>query len=658
MSGPYDYAGDLLGSKAPAAPTAPPPTDYAAELLGGGKESFSKNLASRKAELTGSAEFGALTKAAMVDDPKTKMRIYAENLFPGESDALERFGVVGGDIVYLGKDEKVYKAEPSGPIGGAKGFAANMVGNALPIAGGTAGAIVAAPGGPLASAGMAALGAAGGKAAQQIVANLALDEPQSFDSNRLGQVKEAAFAGGGSLVGSLLQKFLIRGTARDLSKFDPKKTADLDAKASAQGVTLNAAQRTDLPSLKNRAEALARIPASADDMNASLEATRKQAADAAERFLGRISPVDGLDEAGAQARSASKKVIAELTRERSDQARPLYQKAFSEFTEFPEAAIDRLARLRTSPSFKDAERVAGRLYADDLATMGEKEMPRASAMRDLHYTKLALDKLIGDSATGGYNRTSRGALIGLKKELLDIMDTSSPAYKQARETFAHLSPNIESVKDGVISRIADLSDEQALNASRMMFTPQMSPTAIQRARGLFVRSGMENDWNALLRGYLQDTFEVAGREVKSGPGAGQAVTWRYAMLGNQKQRANLRAAMTDPQWNGFQDMMDVFEAVGRVRGTGNSITMPMQEASSELRKEAGSGVVSAALQPRQALIDWLQEARLGKHAAKQVEILNDPRALARLKELRKLSPNDQRFIQGFSTLFGVSGSPE
>lgn len=663
MSGGYDYAGELLRSPAskttvtPAsaqpAPTAAP-HDYASEVLSPGGDTFARNVSRIPSDLGGGASFGSLVKAGMVDDPKTKMRLMAESIFPGEPDAVERFGEVNGEIVYVGKDEKLHKAETSG----VKSFAANILGNAPSIAGGTAGAVIGAGAGPAASIGLGALGAAGGKGLQEIIANVGLGEPQTVGGNIGGMAKEAAFAGVGGAGGALFQKFMQRNMARDISKFDPAAVADLDAKAATQGVTLNAAQRTNVPSLKGRAEALARIPASADDMNASLEATRQQASDAADRFVASISPVSGLDEAGAKARDASKAVIAALTNERSAQARPLYKQAFTDFKEFSEPQLDRLAQLRESPTFRDAERVATRLLQDDMATMGAQEMPQAGALRDLHYTKLALDKLIGDSATGGYQKTSRNAIINVKNELLKVMDDASPAYKEARSVFAHLSPNIESVKDGVISRVADLSDEQALKASKMMFNPQMSPTTIGRARVLFHRSGMQDDWNAMLRGYLQDTLETAGTEFKSGPGAGRAVTWRYTLLGNAKQRDNLKAAMSHDQWNGFQDMMEVFEAVGRVKGTGNSITMPMQEAAGEVRKEAGSGLAKKVLAPRQTVIDWLEDARLGKYAAKQVEVLNDPNALKRLKELRRLSPNDQRFIQGFSTLFGVSASPE
>lgn len=129
-------------------------------------------------------------------------------------------------------------------------------------------------------------------------------------------------------------------------------------------------------------------------------------------------------------------------------------------------------------------------------------------------------------------------------------------------------------------------------------------------------------------------------------------------MGNPKQAANLRAAMTEKQWSGFTDMMDVFEAVGRTTGRGNSITMAMQEASKDLQRESGRNLIQKVLEPRTALLDWISEARLGKHAEKQVQILNSEDGIKRLKELKKLSPTDQKFISGMSALFGISAKPE
>lgn len=656
-----DYAASLLGG---GGKPQEQPKDYASDLLGGRKQdTFSANLKQVKDAQEGSADFGTLTKASMVDDPKTKLRIFAKDRFPNlpENEAISRYGIVDGEVLYVDEDGKV-KSETSHKL---KKFAAETVADTPALVGGVAGSVMGAPAGPAGIIALGALGAAGGKGFSKAAANLMFDEPQSVSGNVKDMATEALFEAGGNLVGLTFAKLLTKGAARDIAKLDPRTVEEITKKANRIGVDLNVPQRTNLPSSKAKFDVLASMPTSRDIIAESAQRQAKQAERAAEKFIGRVSKVADVDEAGSIAREGAKKVIAKLTQERANAARPLYQKAFTEFQEFSEDQLARLAQLRQSPSFRDAERVATRLLQDDLATMGAKEMPQAGALRDLHYTKLALDKLIGDSAKGSYSKTSRGALIGLKNELLNVMDTASPTYKQARDTFSHMTPNIVSVQDGIISKVAGLKDEQALEAARMVFSDGRSPAAVERMRKLFVMSGLEDDWNALLASHLRETFSKAGQEFATSGGAvNQAPKWRAALVGNPRQYRLMEKAMSPKQFKAFNDMMDVFDAMGRTASAGaGSQTMTRQEGARLLRDEAGAGVIGQASKllslhtAGSRLGEWLQEVRLGNHAEKLAELMTSPDGIKRLKELKRLSPNDQRFIAGASALFGISLRP-
>jgi hypothetical protein len=649
-----DYASDLLGGEKPK---AAPMTDYASDLMGPTKQpSFGESLAKKREEREGSADFGTLTKASMVEDPQTKLRIFSKARFPklDEKEALSRYGVVDGDVLYVDDDGKIR----SETANGIKNFAAGTVANLPAIAGGIAGSVAGAPGGPPGVIGLGALGAAGGKGYGKVVANLAFDEPQTVSGNLKDMGTEAIFEAGGNLVGVAFAKALTRGAARDIGRFDAAKIAAITAKAQAQGIDLNVAQSTDLPSLKAKYDVLASMPTSRDILAEDAVKQSKQAYDATERFLAKISPVDGLDEAGAQARQGAKKVIAELTKERAAAASPLYKKAFEEFQGIPPEFKQAVDELSSRPSMQQASRLAARIAKDEGRIL---ENPQNSLI-GMHYTKLALDKMIGDDAKGGFSKTSRGALIGLKKELVEMMDHFSPTYKQARETFTHFTPNIQSVEDGIISRVAGLGDEQAFKAAQMMFGGNTSPVAVDRAKRLFDKAGLKGDWDAMLRAHLQDTFEMAGREFKTTGGAiQQASNWRIAMAGNPRQYRVLEKAMDPVQWRAFNDLSDVFEAMGRTAGAGaGSQTMTRQEGGRLLRNDAGSGIVGQAanlLSPQNfgtRASAWLSEVRLGNHAEKLAEIMTSPDGIKKLRDLRKLSPNDQRFIAGASSLFGIS----
>jgi hypothetical protein len=639
-----DYAGQLLGSDKPKEPTR----NYAQDLLEP-QRTFSQHLEKRKGEVERAGSFGALSMSAMVDNPQTKIRILAKDLFPGEKNAEERFGVVDGELMYVGKDDKLYKATP----GGFKEFGANMVGNALPIAGATIGGVLTAPAGGVTAVAGAGLGATIGKSAQEVVANLALGEEQTPGGNAAGIAKEAAFASGGALVGKMLQGWMQRNVSKDISKFDPAKIADLDRKAAAIGVdSLNVAQRTDLPSLKGRVEALSRLPQTSDDMNTALEKTRQQAGQAAENYVAGVSPsTSSVRAAGEAGRKGATNILDRISEDRAIASKPWYEKALGTRVN---AADESLIQIADTPAFKQAFERAKRIAANE----GVQIDDAANNMRTLHYVKLGLDDLIEKGGLKeGVGTTEKRAIIGVKNKLLDFMDRSSPDYARARSIYGHFMPTLKANREGLVGQLADMADTDLQTATRQVFNSNNSPDEIRRLRSMFYRYDQGEQWKSITKGYLQDTLEQASKEFKSGAGAGKAVTWRYMLMGDPKQKNNLRAAMTDDQWQSFGEMMDVFEAVGRTTGRGNSITMPMTEAANELRKEAGSGAAKL-LKPRQAVIEWLEEARLGKHAEKQVEILNSPNGVKRLKELRRLSPNEEKFIQGFSTLFGISASPE
>lgn len=651
----YDYASDILG-KGKQSP--PQQYDYASGLLGGKKEepapfggmSFKTLPIVNRESNSGSADFGTLTKAAMVDDPKTKLRIFANDMFPGDAKAVDRFGIVDGEVVYVGKDEKLYRATPGGVGGGLKEFGANMAGNALPIAGGVVGGISPFPGG-------AAVGAMGGKGINQVIANTVFDEPQTVGGNIGGMTQEGAFSQGGQLLGSVLTGFLTRNAVKDVAKLDAGAVAALDKKAADVGgtgvsVDLNLAQRTNLRSLKGKAEMLARYPGTADAMESSLGNTNDQAAAAAGKYVDTLSPFKTLRASGEAGRTGALSILEKLAEDRATASRPIYEKALSVVidTKDPE-----LMAIAGTDAFKRGYERALRIAANDGLDLSKEQ----NAMKMLHYVKLGIGDLLDKTAAvkEGIGSTERASIANAQNKLVEFMDKQSPEYARARSVYGHYMPTIKMNREGLMGQLADMSDADLSRAAKTVFGQGSSPQDIAALRSMFYRYDQPEKWKGLLAGYLRDTLETAGKELKSGNPTGQAASWRYMMMGDSKQAANIRASMTADQFDAFKSMMDVFEAVGRVKGQGNSITAEMLAQKQAMEQEVGKGA-SALLQPRQAVIDWLQEARLGKHADKMVEIINSKDGISKIAELRKLSPNEDAFYRGLSRLLGASASPE
>lgn len=665
-----DYAAELLSPQAPPARAAEPETDYAKALFG---PSLQRENAKKPKELSlsdlnianaetheGTADFTTLVKAGMVDDPGTKVKIFAKARFPklDPKEAAARYGVVDGHVVYAGDDGKIYREDPPGFSGWLKdNLAAGTVANAPAVAGSVAGAVAGAPAGPMTMVLGGAAGAAAGKGYGKVMANLAFDEPQTVGGNIKSMLTEGVFTAGGNYAGVLFGKALSRNLARDIGKLDSAQVADLQAKAGALGVELDPAQLTNLPSLKAKKDVLASMPTSRDTIAGGAVKQSGQARGAVERFLDQVSPVDGLDEAGMQAREGAKKVLELLNKERSAKAAPLYKKAFDGFQGLPQELLPAAEGLMKRPAMKEAGKKALLLAKNEGIDLADPK----NSLLGMHYMKLALDDMIEGAGQQGFGGTYKRGLVGVKKELLGIMDQLSPDYAKARETFGHFSPNITSVKEGVTTKLAELSDESTQKAAEMLFNPNASPYTVERVKNLFERAGMKDDYQAVLRAYLQTTFEKAGQQFKTAGGAlEQSPNWQVAMTGNARQYRIIEKAMDPGQFKAFQDMMEVFQAMGRTAGAGaGSQTMPRQEGAKLLRDEAGSSIPSKVAKVidvpgwgRRAS-EWLDEVRIGDHAEKLAKIMTSPDAMKKLKELKQLSPRSQRFIAGASSLFGI-----
>lgn len=638
-----DYASELL--TAPA--SKPLPSDYAGELLGGNAPR-APGLSDLEISPGKPASFATLSKAAMVDDPQTKLRIFAKDRF-GDENAADRYGIVDGDVLYAGDDGNIYQETPDGFSGWAKETAAGFVGKSPTIAGGVLGGIAGAPLGIIGAVPGAWAGAMGGEGVRKSVANLAFEEPQTSLGNFKAMAGEGAYAGMGELFGAGFASALERNLVRDIKRLDRPGMAALEGKAKKAGVDLFPAQVTNLRSIKGKHETLGRMDASADIIAEGSLKQAEQANAAAYRYFGSLGKTGDPSEAARQGAEAAQSVVSQLERERSGMAAPFYKRAFQKSVE----TTPELAALADTPIMQQALSTAKRLAANE----GIKLSDPKNTMLGLHWTKMALDNMIEGAGQQGIGGVERRQMIEMKHKLLDFMDKADVNYGLGRYFYAGESEGVTRAQTGMVGELAD-KEKDITRLVRGMFSPTRDPAEIRNAKRLFERGRKTEEWDSLVRSYLQDAFEHAGR-FEDGI-TSQAPRFRKQMIGNPRQKEILKSALHPDQYEALLDLSDVFEAIGRVNGYGGSPTMPLQEGAKQLRSEAGVGAIGAVLAPQRIpgrLVDWIQEARLGKHAEKMAEILTTPGDIRRLRELKKLSPNDRKFIAGTSALLGLSASP-
>jgi hypothetical protein len=123
--------------------------------------------------------------------------------------------------------------------------------------------------------------------------------------------------------------------------------------------------------------------------------------------------------------------IQDLIKKRSKDANALYDAAYSAAPSFSAQTAPDIARLRNLPSFQEAMKKGAKRMADlDLDIADPK-----NTLRALHETKIALDDMIDTAVRAGEGNQAR-TLISMKNRLLKDMESASPEYKIARQTYA------------------------------------------------------------------------------------------------------------------------------------------------------------------------------------------------------------------------------
>jgi hypothetical protein len=121
-------------------------------------------------------------------------------------------------------------------------------------------------------------------------------------------------------------------------------------------------------------------------------------------------------------------------------------------------------------------------HAKQLAKIGGEEMTDATSVQGMHWIKMAIDDSIGAANRSG-NATLERAYVGLKNDLLQGMDNLSPAYADARKTYAAMSKPINQMD--VAQTLADRSIDPLTGTLRPSnYARNLTDKTVAQATGL------------------------------------------------------------------------------------------------------------------------------------------------------------------------------
>jgi hypothetical protein len=170
--------------------------------------------------------------------------------------------------------------------------------------------------------------------------------------------------------------------------------------------------------------------------------------------------------------------------------------------------------LMSRPAFK-AALADGKTLATDL---GEEFAP--NSLKSLHYAKLAIDDALnGKSGTGSaLSNYSKTALTKIKAQLLNEMETISPAYRNARLTYQDMSRPINQMEIGQelfnkmqsgLAQFGANTREQASTYANAMMNLDKVAEKVTGIRGIKAKDILTEDQIKTLRGVAKDLARKA-----------------------------------------------------------------------------------------------------------------------------------------------------
>jgi hypothetical protein len=528
--------------------------------------------------------------------------------------------------------------------------------------------------------------AAGAGAAEGAVASSGAADGTLGD--RAAAVPGGALAGAlggvaGQKLGSLFKRVAERGVADDIARLNSRDVGQLRALAKKYGVQLTPAELTNLSSLKSEQKILGNIVGSAGDDLQDFYRTRsdQQIEPAIRRFMGSVSDFGG-DAADERVRAASRAGMQEIAENRAAQAAPIYQRAFEAAPsvdvkplldkiegiagkDFPETggvagSLSKLRKLITQ------EGVGSPLTKGAPAWTKKDARTPMTSLKRLHGAKLELDDMI-EAATANADKGSRtqlAKLTELKTDLLKAMDEASPEYQSARSIFSDLSPGLDKVREGVAGQIASLQDRNLRLAAGKLFGPKVRASDAAEAKRVIQKADPEA-WQAIKRSYLEDAWTQASQENlgSAGTPTNAGAKFRKSLMGNADQLAVLQKVLEPDEMKALNELSQVLEASGRVKGVGSDTAYNLE--AMERVKEKSTGLLSRIMQA--ASFDAVKEAGkrlqqrdLHRHANKMVATITSPQGMELMRELKRITPNQQlrRDVLGYALGIGAANEIE
>lgn len=512
--------------------------------------------------------------------------------------------------------------------------------------------------------------AAGATEAGRQQLSQALGTGEDTDLGRIGMT---------ALTGAAAEYIPAKLKARKTKKVEKELGVDI---AQSQNLEKNVARAEDIKELSGLETLRAQKTGSLKDLERqsmlatesevaqdALRAQNKNATKSVASFVRSVSK-PGKDTA-RRARDAASKAIEDLESVRTTAASPYYKKAvqdpkFYSVGKTKEFIKGELKDLPTDDPYRKAL-----LSIED--NLDPRNIGGAKGSRGLRMKQLdRVYKNIGNRITRAWKDGDTalvGQLTGVRETLGKQMDDFNSFYKQGREAYKKLSPQVDDLKNSIVGDVSRLKDQQLKQLRKKFFDKELfeaDPKQISKARSTISKKDPKV-WNELVREefksrILSKMSATQGEmmfSVKNKPGQ----FYRAIFGKGGKDRAVLYSALGGEQKKRLRYIEEglIRQSAGRPGGSQTAI----RETIKDEFKEGAPSSFAKLLSPRETLQGAAEQAMIARNKEAAASLMFDPKWNGDWKALRKLTPNSKQASRKMSNMVKqalkasvVSQSPE
>lgn len=579
--------------------------------------------------------FGAAFKDSFAQDEGTRLRLIAEELFPGDPAGIERVGIRNGKPVFVNDDGKLQY------VSGTKSNAlAGLLAAAPEIVGGIAGSFLPAP-----VVGSTA-GATAGRAIKRGISNLVFDEPVTAKSLGTELAVEAGTNLVGAGLGKVAGKVLDRGRVVDFSPADLAQAEATRAATKARtGIDIDLAQASGDRRLIALRDYAARYPGkTAQLIQAQDDIASGQFDAATNRVLDAVAAPIPSGTAGVRAINAATETIKAARAGVQQEVQPLYDAAYAAVPQITDPTLLNFLKL---PYFEAAFKSGQRIAKLEGSALAPDQPPD---LRSFDYLKQGLDDVIERLESKGATKEAR-ALRARKNDLIGELDTlSGDLYKAARQGYAQrIQQRVDPLENGLVGALAKLDPADAAVAGRLFNDASVTPESIALLKAKISQTNPDA-YRGLVRQYLATAYNKAQSITQGGDVVNVPGKFLKQLAPTPDAQKRLLAILPRDSYGALNDLLDAAEKLAttplgasRVAGSNTS----RDTSLSEVLKGRGVAVARFLTTPRQALREAAEFKAQEQGVLALTEAIIDPTKRAQLSRIVRMSdPSKQAILLG------------